>query len=118
MDQAREYFQRTGQFKSPETKHGTAAAFNKYGCRCDACVTFYRENLKEKNQAQALANKRKAQELFRLTGKFPTDKVKHGTSTSYAYGCRCRVCKSFYSRVSYGYRQKQKARKDQQAGVK
>lgn len=61
----------------PPVVHGQSR-YQQYGCRCEVCVTAYRETMK----------RAKADRMARL------DEAPHGTETAYLnWGCRCEPCK-------------------------
>ncbi len=72
-------------------KHGSHAAYKKYGCRCtkcSTCMSAYRKALMQKRRQTPI----------------PSDK--HGTATGYHYGCRCSRC----SEARRDYMREQKAK--------
>ncbi len=61
----------------PPVVHGQAR-YQAYGCRCEVCVTSYRESML-RNKAKRMARMHEAP---------------HGTETAYLnWGCRCEPCK-------------------------
>ncbi|MGO8882754.1 MAG: hypothetical protein ACLPUO_01680 [Streptosporangiaceae bacterium] len=59
-------------------KHGTASAYNNYGCRCELCRT-----------AASAARRAWAESLQDR----PFAEVPHGTASGYRnWGCRCERC--------------------------
>lgn len=56
--------------------HGKATAYEKDGCRCEACTDRHNERV-AKNRADRLASGR----------------LNHGSRSAYDAGCRCDACK-------------------------
>lgn len=63
-----------------EIWHGTPGGYSNHKCRCDECRLAWN---------QYCIERRKRRKLEFQAGEI---EVTHGTSTAYAYGCRCFVC--------------------------
>ena len=81
-----------------EKWHGTSGGYTNHYCRCDGCRDAFRARMTKRRaevKAGAPAN------------------ITHGTTSSYAYGCRCRPCtdaRAAYSRAAYHRRKSEVAR--------
>lgn len=68
--------------------HGTCAAYERHGCRCDTCREHHNARVRA-DRARRLAD----------------GNLNHGTRSAYDAGCRCAACKAVRSAADKAYRE-------------